>query len=123
MFLPVNLEPVLLGLGQLIQLVPRFWRLLTNMPATGGLRELAARGPKIRSSVNSICGIAYCMTDPATMITSAQCLYGARAHVVLDVERGAINDLLLAHQARTGWPDVDITTEMRRDGTESIVNS
>lgn len=73
------------------------------MPASGGLRELAARKSDVRKSVTTIGGIASCISEDAALITSTQCLFAALSHAETEAEASAIEELLRSHQNRTGW--------------------
>nr|POE61850.1 l-arabinose-responsive transcription regulator ara1 [Quercus suber] len=83
------------------------------MPALSGLAELSKRRANVRSCVAVICGIAYCTTESAPMITSTQCLYAARPHLTSQKEIEALNSLLISHQEQTGWPNHDLGVDVR----------
>ena len=97
--------------------VHHFARLLLSdlMPALGGLAELSQRRARVQSCADIICGIAYCTTESAAMITSTQCLYAARPHLTSQNEVDAVNSLLSSHQKQTGWPSHDIQAQIRID--------
>ncbi|KAK4623748.1 hypothetical protein CLAFUW4_05343 [Fulvia fulva] len=111
-FTPIWINPPAASLAVQVHHFARLL-LLDLMPAIGGLAELTKRAENVRESVAAICGIAYCTTESAAMLTSTQCLYAARPHLNASHEVDAVNELLLSHQKQTGWPNGDIHLDVR----------
>ncbi|KAK5122850.1 hypothetical protein LTR85_003765 [Meristemomyces frigidus] len=87
--------------------------LLDNMPATGGLRELAKRTPAIDEAIDTICGIACCTSDEAAMLVSVQCVYAAGLQVRGSERKQHTLDLLRQHRGVTKWPPSDLEQELQ----------
>lgn len=113
-FKPIWINPSAFGTSLQMYSFARIL-LLVHQPAAGGYLEYLSRDKIITESVETIGGIALCLTDDASRLISTQCLYAAGLYCNDDAKRSCILELITDHQNHTGWPVTDLTEELRSE--------
>ncbi|KAK9427544.1 fungal-specific transcription factor domain-containing protein [Lipomyces doorenjongii] len=87
--------------------------LALHRPCIGGMNSYLNQQANIKHCVETICGIAMRLTDDASSLMSAQCLYIAGLCVQESQGREAVLELLDSCRQRTGWPTTPLENELK----------
>ncbi|KAK3720337.1 hypothetical protein LTR37_003748 [Vermiconidia calcicola] len=88
--------------------------LLVHRPAAEGYLEYLHRDKFITQCIDTIGGIALELTDDASRLMSAQCLFAAGLYCTDETKRARIGELIREHSSHTGWPsNIDLVEELQ----------
>jgi Fungal specific transcription factor domain len=113
-FRPIWVNPAPLGTAIQMNCFARNL-LLIHQPAPGGYTEFFRRQGHIAEGVDTICGIAMCIKDEPSSVSSTQCLFAAGLYTHDPRKREAIVKMIDEHQDRTGWPVSSLSDELKSE--------